>query len=104
MTTCTCGGAGTPAEVEACPRHGYDARTRQTERRLIVAYLRRTAIMTKAGAVYGSPWADQVIRGAHLEGAPRPPTGPVPAACPCGEECEVVDYPTGVRSCGNVWP
>lgn len=24
--------------------------------------------------------------------------------CPCGEDCEVVDYPTGVRSCGNVEP
>lgn len=25
-----------------------------------------------------------------------------PAACPCGTDCEVVDYPTGVRSCGFV--
>jgi hypothetical protein len=24
--------------------------------------------------------------------------------CPCGEDCEIVDYPTGVRSCGNVTP
>lgn len=30
--------------------------------------------------------------------------GPPPWRCPCGEDCEVVDYPTGVRSCGNVKP
>lgn len=29
---------------------------------------------------------------------------PTPARCPCGEDCEVVDYVCGVRSCGNVTP
>lgn len=39
---------------------------------------------------------------------PDPPAAPAPwereVACPCGEACEVVDYPTGYRSCGNSTP
>lgn len=38
------------------------------------------------------------------EGCAIGATVPLASRCPCGEDCEIVDYPTGVRSCGNVWP
>jgi hypothetical protein len=43
-------------------------------------------------------------RGRQWSGGELIVAPPLVWVCPCGEDCEVVDYPTGVRSCGNVEP
>lgn len=41
------------------------------------------------------------LRDAAKLGEGGLPEPEVPWRCPCGEDCEIVDYPTGIRSCGQ---